>query len=211
MFIVSGCVTFSFRSNRKAPNLATYYFKHEDTDSDMDKIEQHSVMSKNEVQSTLEETSEEEWTYTKNEAEVDKCHDMTIKPKQTPEETIRQLVSKAEQLVSPDKGRKLDRKVTLNKMTRVKKWLSMEEKPDDSCDASGEDDEQESHMSEEFDESTTTFRATQGYNSQNTSFTDLNHSECTPKVHMRQKKYNANRPWSVSCISQLDQSSPCKT
>jgi hypothetical protein len=200
------------RSNRKAPNLATYYFRHEDTDSDMDKVEHNSVMSKNEVQSTLEETSEEEWTYTKN---VEKSNEVVGEPNETtksklvPEETIRKLVLGAEDLVSPDKCRKLDRINSVNKMSRVKKWLSME-KPDDSCDASGEDDERESQISEDFDESTTTFRATQGYNSQNTSFTELNHSESTPKVNLRQRKYSSNRPWSVSCISQLDQSSPTK-
>ena len=131
------------------------------------------------------------------------------KPKHVPEETIRKLVLEAEELVSPDKSRKLDRINCVNKMSRVKKWLSME-KPDDSCDASGEDDERESQVSEDFDESTTTFRATQGYNSQNTSFTELNHPESTPKINLRQRKYGTNRPWSVSCISQLDQTSPTK-
>ncbi|XP_064215458.1 klarsicht protein [Tribolium castaneum] len=187
------------RSNRKAPNLGTYYFKHEDTDSDLEKMEQHSVLSKPEVQSTVEETSEEEWTYTKNTDEAE------VKSKPVPEETIRKLVQKAEELVSPDKCRKLDRINSINKMSRVKKWLSME-KPDDSCDASGEDDERESQISEDFDESTITCR----HNSQNTSFTELNHSESTPKINLRQRKYTANRPWSVSCISQLDQTSSTK-
>lgn len=200
-----------YRSNRKAPNLATYYFKHEDTDSDMDRVEQQSVISKTEVQSNLEETSEEEWTYTKNESIEDGLDINELSEKKLlPEETIRKLVLEAEELVSPDKSRQMERlQTTANKMSRVKKWLSME-KPEDSCDASGEDDERESQISEDFDESTTTFRATQGYNSQNTSFTELNNPESTPKVNFRQKKYNANRPWSVSCISQLDQSSPSK-
>lgn len=196
------------RSNRKAPNLGTYYFKHEDTDSDMEKVELHSL--KNEAQSTVEETSEEEWTYTKtSEKTNDEVTDLP-KSKPVPEETIRKLVLKAEELVSPDKCRKLDRINSVNKMARVKKWLSME-KPEDSCDASGEDDEQSSQVSEDFDESTTTFRVTQGYNSQNTSFTELNQQDTTLKINFRQKKYNSNRPWSVSCISQLDQSSPTKS
>ncbi|KAJ3639633.1 hypothetical protein Zmor_002979 [Zophobas morio] len=197
------------KSNRRAPNLGTYYFRHEDTDSDMDKVEQHSL--KNEVQSTVEETSEEEWTYTKNVEKTNEAMELgeVPKPKHVPEETIRKLVLEAEELVSPDKSRKLDRINCVNKMSRVKKWLSME-KPDDSCDASGEDDERESQVSEDFDESTTTFRATQGYNSQNTSFTELNHPESTPKINLRQRKYGTNRPWSVSCISQLDQTSPTK-
>lgn len=187
------------RSNRKAPNLGTYYFKHEDTDSDLEKMEQ-SLMSKNEAQSTVEETSEEEWTYTKNTEEAPE-----VKSKPIPEDTIRKLVQEAEKIVNLDRCRKLDRMYSSKKISRVKMWLNME-KPDDSCDASGEDDERESQISEDLDESTITCK----YNSQNTSFTELNHSETTPKVNLRQRKYGAGRPWSVSCISQLDQASSTK-
>ncbi|KAJ8926944.1 hypothetical protein NQ314_020796, partial [Rhamnusium bicolor] len=195
------------KSDKKAPNLATYYFKHEDTDSDMEKVEQHCAISKNDGQSTLEETSEEEWTYTKNrESEehtsmnynedgsrienVEESH-VTTKPKTIPEDKIRRLVQKAEELVSPEKCRKTDRNNSLNKMSRVNKWLSMD-KPDDSCDASGEDDEKESQTSEDFDASTTTLREAQSSNSQNTSFDELNST-------------NGSRPWLGSCISQLNE------
>lgn len=210
-----------------AKNFATYYFKHEDTDSDMDKIER---MSKQDVQSTLEEeTSEEEWTFiktTNNEKDANTTittattsptttstisDDDPVKTKTIPEDTIRRLVIEAEELVSPDKCQINARINSLNKMSRVKKWLSMD-KPDDSCDASCEDDERESQFSEDFDESTTTFRASQGYNSQNTSYTELDTpDQTTPKVNLRQKQYTGNRPWSVSCISQLGHSTPRKT
>ncbi|KAJ8950265.1 hypothetical protein NQ318_021119 [Aromia moschata] len=195
------------KSDKKAPNLATYYFRHEDTDSDMDKIEQHCNNSKNDGQSTLEETSEEEWTYTKNGdseeystmeyreggskvEEVEESH-IIPKTKAIPEDTIRRLVQKAEELVSPEKCRKTDRNNSLSKMSRVNKWLSMD-KPDDSCDASGEDDERESQTSEDFETSTTTLREANGSNSQNTSFDELNST-------------NGNRPWHGSCISQLNE------
>lgn len=181
---------------------------------------------------TFEETSEEEWTYTKksvehkedeetmhvqetqendihmnstmeNEIAQDTIENSVIqKSKSIPEDTIKRLVQKAEELVSPENCCKVNN----FKMTRVKQWLSIE-KPDDSCDASGEDDERESMTSEDFDE-TTTFRVTQGCNSQNTSFTELNHTETTPKVLMRQKRYSGSRPWSVSCISQLGHQGP---
>lgn len=193
------------KSDKKAPNLATYYFRHEDTDSDMDKVEQICNASKNDGQSTLEETSEEEWTYTKTVdkdeqmdyreggSRVEELEDAHIvpKPKPIPEDTIRRLVQKAEELVSPEKCRKSDRTNSLSKMSRVNKWLSMD-KPDDSCDASGEDDEKESQTSEELDASTATLREMQESYSQNTSIDELNST-------------NGNRPWRGSCISQLNE------
>ncbi|KAL3289944.1 hypothetical protein HHI36_023327 [Cryptolaemus montrouzieri] len=191
-------------SNRKGPNLATYYFKHPDTDSDMDKIEKNSI-----AHESTQETSEDEWVYNKNEEEeeeemedVDSNRNAESK-KSIPDERIKRLVQKAEELVSPDQTKKLGRLHAFNKMSRVKQWL-INKRPEDSCDASGEDEERESQLSEDFDESTATYKANQGYDSHNTSFTELNSSESTPKVMLRQRKYNGNRPWSVSCILQLE-------
>lgn len=196
------------KSDKVAPNLATYYFRHEDTDSDMDKIEQNCAMSnKTDGQSTMEETSEEEWTYTKTnnikqlapeelhvpeepliESRIEEVDESQIpKHKAIPEDTIRRLVLKAEELVSPEKCRRN----SVNKLTRVNKWLSLD-KPDDSCDASGEDDEKESQASEDFDASTMTLREGQSSNSQNTSFDEINSSA-------------GSRAWCGSCISQLDE------
>lgn len=188
------------KSDKVAPNLATYYFRHEDTDSDMEKVQQNCEASKTtDTQSTLEETSEEEWTYTKNhEAKTQPSHILEMKEhnriediheqrnipksKSIPEETIRRLVQKAEELVNPDKTRRN----SLNKLTRINKWMTLE-RPDDSCDASGEDDEKESQASEDLEASITTLREGDSSNSRDTSFD------------------SGSRAWCGSCISQLDE------
>ncbi|GJQ67516.1 hypothetical protein Trydic_g5146 [Trypoxylus dichotomus] len=137
----------------------------------------------NDNQEGCDETSEEEWTYTKSD-------------------NVHWLVQNAEELVrdSPIK-RPTSIQAPLNKISRVKEWLNMK-RPDDSCDASGEDDEQESQTSEEFNESIVTCRQAQSCESQNTSIIDLL-VEQTPKVIKRGKLTSETRPWSVSCISQL--------
>lgn len=193
------------KSDKVAPNLATYYFRHEDTDSDMEKVEQNCDSSKTtDTQSTLEETSEEEWIFSKN-------HDATTQPdmiaemkennttqdiqearnitkfKTIPEATIRRLVQKAEELVSPDKIRRN----SLNRLTKFNKWLSLE-KPDDSCDASGEDDEKESQASEDLEASIATLRDAESSNSRNTSFDEITSN-------------SGSRVWCGSCISRLDE------
>lgn len=189
------------QSNKKAPNLATYYFKHEDTDSDMDRIENFSLPKTDGQTSTLDETSEEEWTYTRTDNAVvpvnmmhphlsnrieDVEEQIVPKAKIISEDEIRMLVQKAEELVSPEKCRKTERSNSL-KMSRVNKWLSMD-KPDDSCDASAEEDEKESQTSEEIDASTMTLK-----DSQNTSYPELNDT------------------WCGSCSSQLDTTIPNAT
>lgn len=204
------------RSNRKAPNLATYYFKHEDTDSEMERLKHLKQQVTAEVQTTVEETSEDEWTYSKMEKPMVEIKPVTQEQyalsraaaSKSMMQDIRRLVQEAEELVSPDKNKKKTVIATpFNKITRVKEWLDME-KPEDSCDASGEDEEHESQTSEDLNESVATFRAAQETGSQNTSFTELDTStDVTPKVAFRHK-YNlkTHRPWSVSCISQLSQS-----
>lgn len=188
------------KSDKVAPNLATYYFRHEDTDSDMEKVQQNNCEASKttDTQSTLEETSEEEWTYTKNQEttqpphlfetkennKIEEIYEQRpiLKSKSIPEETIRRLVQKAEELVSPDKTRRN----SLNKITRINKWLTLE-RPDDSCDASGEDDEKESQASEDLDASITTLREGDSSNSKDTSFD------------------SGSRAWCGSCISRLDE------
>ncbi|CAG9759324.1 unnamed protein product [Ceutorhynchus assimilis] len=177
------------QSNKKAPNLATYYFKHEDTDSDMDKIDSFAFPKTDCLTtSTLDETSEEEWTFTRpdnNEVtnNLEDVKEQIPKAKTMSEDEIRILVQKAEELVSPEKCRKSERSNSL-KMSRVNKWLSLD-KPGDSCDASAEEDEKESQTSEDFD--TSTLRE-----SQNTSYADLNR-------------------WCRSFSSQLDTPKPNET
>lgn len=167
---------------------------------------------------TVDETSEDEWTYSKidnkpaeNDTNMNTTNNDITSSKAAASKSlmqdIRRLVQEAEELVSPDKNRKKTAIPTpLNKISRVKQWLDME-KPDDSCDASGEDDEQESQMSEDPNESISTYRAIHESTSQNTSFTELDTTDSTPKVLMRQHKYSLKgpRPWSVSCISQFSQ------
>lgn len=211
-------LTVSFlRSNRKGKNLATYYFKHEDTDSEMEKLKQFKQQPTLEVQ-TVDETSEDEWTYSKieetDELKLDQVNNKMAASKSMMQD-IRRLVQEAEELVSPDKKSKKKTAIVapLNKITRVKEWLDME-RPEDSCDASGEDDGQESQTSEEFNESVATYRAMHPENlsSQNTSFAELDGGESTPKVAYRRKySLKGNRPWSVACISQLSQGNSSPT
>lgn len=160
---------------------------------------------------TVEETSEDEWTYSTVEKTKEQ-EQINYNKSKSMMQDIRRLVQEAEELVSPDKNKmKTVIAAPLNKITRVKEWLDME-RPEDSCDASGEDDGQESQTSEDFNESVATFRAVQESASQNTSFTELDSSDSPPKIAMRQNKYlKGNRPWSVSCISQLSQATSSPT
>lgn len=143
------------------------------------------------------ETTDDEWTYTKCENtdhnSTNEDVDVIDGPMKSSKWEIHRLVEEVEELVSPTKHlNNIDGPV--NKITRVKQWLNME-RPDDSCDASGEDEEKESQTSEDLNESIVTYRAAQK------SF-ELDDS--TPKVNLRKSNLKANRPWSVSCISQLE-------
>lgn len=53
-----------FRSDRKGPNLATFYYRHLDTDSEQESQKKQTV----EVEVKTSESSEEEWTYSTNTA-----------------------------------------------------------------------------------------------------------------------------------------------
>lgn len=195
------------RSNRKAANLATFYFKHIDTDSDKEKVtkmaEENEIPN---VQSSGEDTTDNEWTYAVNKNDgnlTEQSEDVTEKPSI---KQIYRLVEKADELLreSPKKCDAID-DTPINKISRVKQWLNMD-KPDDSCDASCEDDEKDSESSEELNESIATCRVNAWNDTLNSSCIDLEDTS-TPKVPMRSgrsnAKRNSNRPWSVSCISQL--------
>lgn len=231
------------RSNRKATNLGTFYFKHSDTDSDREKVT--TIMAAKVAQgenigtfcfkhdsesdrgksngnltntASIEDTSDEEWTYSAcNNNDLDNTKtthaeeeedistdtlDSTLKPSI---KQIHRLVEKAEELVSPIKRITVD-EAPLNKISRVKQWLNME-KPDDSCDASGEDEEKESQVSEDLTESIVTYRAATGFEAHNASYPNLEEVSSTPRNIFRPHRNNLkSRPWSVSCISQLSQS-----
>lgn len=149
----------------------------------------------------LEESSEEEWTYSSNHVDA-KHTEQSVSPEfqKTSCQDIRRLVREAEELVSPVKRIKSSLELPLNKMSRVKQWLNMD-KPEDSCDASCEDEEKESRSSEDLNESVTTCRAV----NQNGTLTESDRTDSTPKVVMRQKRQDLKRirPWSVSCTLQL--------
>ncbi|CAG9816482.1 unnamed protein product [Phaedon cochleariae] len=156
-------------SEKKAPNLATFYFNH-DTNTSMDEATQQfaldTVNSRNNVldnsaSAGVEETNE---NVAHSRPKLNKPA-RGPRPKSVPEEKIKILVQKVEELVSADRKQ-------LHKISRVNKWLSLE-KPDDSCDASGEDDEKESQTSEDVDTSSATLREEQYSMSQNTSFDEL--------------------------------------
>lgn len=53
---------YVYRSDRKAPNLATFYYKHLDTDSE----QESQRKSIEEVEIKTSESSDEEWTYSTN-------------------------------------------------------------------------------------------------------------------------------------------------
>lgn len=61
----TNCYLLMFRSDRKSKNCATFYFKHLDTDSEADcsgqAVQESSVQ---ESLNTMDDSSEEEWTYT---------------------------------------------------------------------------------------------------------------------------------------------------
>lgn len=172
----------------------------------MERLKQLKQQSTSEVQ-TVDETSEDEWTYSKvDEVKIEIQEQINkMAASKSMMQDIRRLVQEAEQLVSPDKNKKKTIiAAPLNKITRVKEWLDME-RPEDSCDASGEDDGQESQTSEDLNESVATFRAGPENRSQNASFSELDNTSTPPRITLRHSKYvlKGNRPWSVSCISQL--------
>lgn len=52
------------RSDRKGPNLATFYYRHLDTDSEQESQKKSTV--ENEVKTSESSEEEEEWTYSAN-------------------------------------------------------------------------------------------------------------------------------------------------
>lgn len=157
----------------------------------MEKVEKNNAMQLEDQ--VAAETTDDEWTYTKGDQNDAK--DEMDGPTNNSQWEIHRLVEEVEELVSPIKH------LNKNKINQVKQWLNMGP-PDDSCDASGEDEERESQTSEDLNESIVTYRVAQkSFELQTDSLDDS-----TPKVHLRRSNLKANRPWSVSCISQLDNS-----
>ncbi|CAH1187979.1 unnamed protein product [Phyllotreta striolata] len=168
-------------SDKKSPKLATYYFKHEETENNMENDINHT-----ETLSLDNQTDDQE----KNQQAKDHAEEIdaqkqnvnpilrpfgnsrSARPKSLSDDRIRILVQQAEELVSDKRH--------IGKLSKVNKWLKLE-KPDDSCDASGEDDEKESQASDDLDTSSATLRGTDNSTSQN-SIQDLD-------LHLNGKKW----------------------
>lgn len=194
---------------KSARNSGTYYFKHIDTDSDMEKLDhlQNISLDNDQYAEQTSDVSEEEWTYTTMTNKLSEDDSVRNNNKLV---DIRQIVQEVEELVSPLNRPATDK--TSMKMMRIKQWLEIDKsegQQEDSCDASSEDDASSTESSEEQNESIATYRAQASLNA---SSIDLGHAASamsTPKVVLRQK-YGARgmkdkRPNSVSCITQLSQ------
>lgn len=89
-----------FRSDRKAPNLGTFYHRHIDTDSEQES--QKKPATESEIKSS--ESSEEEWTYSTNMTKQVKRTEMSVSlAEQTNSEEIKALVENVNWSVSKNK------------------------------------------------------------------------------------------------------------
>lgn len=88
------------RSDRKGPNLATFYYRHLDTDSEQESQKKVPALDA-EVKSS--ESSEDEWTYSAIMKEVKKPELSVSLAEQTNSEEIKALVEKVNWSVSKNK------------------------------------------------------------------------------------------------------------
>lgn len=220
-----------FRPNPTVANVGSYYYKHRDTDSELDTKD--SIISID--QKSKDDSSEDEFTYSagpaahldlqKSLATVDEP-DSEMELQNANQESIQLLVQRVEELVSTPNIDPLmfHTEQQKSKLSRVKEWLNFEtEKPIDSCDASGEctsgdsEEDKESQSSEDLNDSIVTCRPMDDSQSNlNTSDTLGSSTVTSPesvKVNLRPKRLHmkGNRPWSVSCLSQLAHTSPTKS
>ncbi|KAJ8891467.1 hypothetical protein PR048_003995 [Dryococelus australis] len=163
-------------STRHRPNFGSFYFRHHDTDSEQDRSSGSlaKLLSSQKlcpVVSGLDESSDEEWTYT-NGGKWKEQHAEEEEP--PPRETIEKLVIQAEELVTTELTvtRVFEPLIftadNKTKARRVRDWLRLHpEAPvqlQDSCDASGEyttgdsDEEKGSDTSEDHNGSVSTCR-----------------------------------------------------
>lgn len=219
--------------NPTVANVGSYYYKHRDTDSELDTKD--SIISGLSIdQKSKDDSSEDEFTYSagpaaqldlqKSLAAVDKPDsDMVLL--NANQESIQLLVQRVEELVSTPNIDPLmfHTEQQKSKLSRVKEWLHFEtEKPIDSCDASGEctsgdsEEDKESQSSEDLNDSIVTCRPMDDSQSNLNNSDTLGSSSVTSpesvKINLRPKRlHKGNRPWSVSCLSQLSHSSPTKS
>lgn len=177
-------------SDKKSPKLAIYYFKHEEIETSMDNDEHDDddvVEAENDTKTTnghIDRNEERNITPKENgnAIHVPFENGKSSRSKSISDDTIRILVQKADELVNEKRNS--------NKLTTVNKWLKLE-RPDDSCDASGEDDEKESQTSDDLDASTSTLRGTDDNSNSQNSIQEL-------VAHM-----NGNKKW-IGSASRLD-------
>lgn len=90
-----------YRSDRKGPNLATFYYKHLDTDSEQES--QTKLIADGEIKTS--ESSEEEWTYSTNVTKEVKKTDVPVSLAERANlEEIKALVENVNWSVSKNKN-----------------------------------------------------------------------------------------------------------
>lgn len=184
---------FNFSSNSPVVNIGSYYYKHRDTDSELDTMDSvKSVELQKEELKAREESTEDEFTYSPGSAIEVKIKDLTEpcvgSDLQPSKESIQLLVQKADELVATPN--RVDpfmfhTESQKTKLSRVKEWLNFEDKdkPTDSCDASGEctsgesEEDKDSSSSGDLNESVITCRP-QGLNDSRI----LDHSNSTDMI-----------------------------
>lgn len=88
-----------YRSDRKGPNLATFYYRHLDTDSEQESQKKSNV--ENEIKTS--ESSDDEWTYSTDTKEEKKPELMVSLAERTNSEEIKALVENVNWSVSKNK------------------------------------------------------------------------------------------------------------
>lgn len=155
-------------------NVGSYYYKHRDTDSEIDTMDSLKSLElqkeEQESERTREESTEDEIKYSHGKEIEPSEEEPDIEPERTPsKESIKLLVQRADELIATPNRVDPFMFQTENqksKLSRVKEWLNFEEKekPTDSCDASSEctsgdsEEDKESQSSEDFNESIVTCR-----------------------------------------------------
>lgn len=88
------------RSDRKGPNLATFYYKHLDTDSEQESHKKSNV----EAEVKTSESSEDEWTYSTNTTKEVRKPDVHVSlAERANSEEIKALVENVNWSVSKNK------------------------------------------------------------------------------------------------------------
>ncbi|VVC42008.1 KASH domain [Cinara cedri] len=201
------------RSDRKGPNLATFYYRHLDTDSEQESQKKQTV----EAEVKTSESSEEEWTYSSNTAKEVKKPEMPVSlAERANSEEIKALVENVNWSVSKNKNAE---KLWLSGIG-VKKRSFRHENIDpeneefigDSCDASGEyttEDDDQHFSSDNHSHSSRSCDITVVQSPElDFSSSPGNINDCSsPKVVLRSKTKNGNALRPVS-MSGLPQSTP---